>query len=40
MLKVFEEEIQNKKYTFLLHRVDSNQDELTFGITKEWRNKK
>ena len=32
MLKVFEEEIQNKKYTFLLHRVDSNQDELEVAL--------
>ena len=27
MIKVFEKEIQNTKYTFMLHRVDSNQDE-------------
>ena len=32
MLKVFEEEIQNKKYTFLLQRVDSNQDELEVAL--------
>ena len=32
MLKVFEEEIQNKKYTFLLHRVDSNQDEIEVAL--------
>ena len=32
MLKVFEEEIQNKKHTFLLHRVDSNQDELEVAL--------
>ena len=32
MLKVFEEEIQHRKYTFLLHRVDSNQDELEVAL--------
>ena len=28
MIKVFEEEIQIRKYSFILHRVDSNQDEV------------
>lgn len=32
MIKVFEEEIQNKKYTFILHRVDSNQDEVEVAL--------
>ena len=32
MIKVFEEEIQHRKYTFLLHRVDSNQDELEVAL--------
>lgn len=32
MIKVFEEEIQNEKYTFILHRVDSNQDEIEVAL--------
>lgn len=32
MIKVFEEEIQRKKYTFILHRVDSNQDEVEVAL--------
>ncbi|WP_455542358.1 LacI family DNA-binding transcriptional regulator [Intestinibacter sp.] len=32
MIKVLEEEIQHRKYTFLLHRVDSNQDELEVAL--------
>ncbi|MGL5347775.1 MAG: LacI family DNA-binding transcriptional regulator [Peptostreptococcaceae bacterium] len=32
MIKVFEEEIQNEKYTFVLHRVDSNQDEIEVAL--------
>ena len=32
MIKVFEEEIQHRKYTFLLHRVDSNQDEIEVAL--------
>lgn len=32
MIKVFEEEIQSKKYTFILHRVDSNQDEVEVAL--------
>lgn len=32
MIKVFEEEIQNQKYTFILHRVDSNQDEIEVAL--------
>ena len=32
MIKVFEKEIQNRKYTFMLHRVDSNQDEVEVAL--------
>ena len=32
MIKVFEEEIQKRKYTFILHRVDSNQDEVEVAL--------
>ncbi|MGL6106683.1 LacI family DNA-binding transcriptional regulator [Romboutsia sp.] len=32
MIRVFEEEIQNQKYTFILHRVDSNQDEIEVAV--------
>ncbi|MDB8806291.1 MULTISPECIES: LacI family DNA-binding transcriptional regulator [unclassified Romboutsia] len=32
MIKVFEEEIQNRKYTFILHRVDSSQDEVEVAL--------
>ena len=32
MIKVFEEEIQNNKYTFILHRVDINQDEIEVAL--------
>ncbi|MGL4912702.1 MAG: LacI family DNA-binding transcriptional regulator [Romboutsia sp.] len=32
MIRVFEEEIQNKKYTFILHRVDTNQDEVEVAL--------
>ena len=32
MIKIFEEEIQNRKYTFILHRVDSNQDEVEVAL--------
>lgn len=32
MIKVFEEEIQNRKYTFILQRVDSNQDEVQVAL--------
>lgn len=32
MIRVFEEEIQNQKYTFILHRVDSNQDEIEVAL--------
>lgn len=32
MIKVFEEEIQSKKYTFILHRVDTNQDEVGVAL--------
>jgi LacI family transcriptional regulator len=32
MIKVFEEEIQNKKYTFILHKVDTNQDEVDVAL--------
>ena len=32
MIKVFEEEIQNRKYTFILHRVDSNQNEVEVAL--------
>ena len=32
MIKVFEEEIQNRKYSFILHRVDTNQDEIEVAL--------
>lgn len=32
MIKVFEEEIQNRKYSFILHRVDTNQDEVEVAL--------
>ena len=32
MIKVFEEEIQDRKYSFILHRVDSNQDEVEVAL--------
>lgn len=32
MIKVFEKEIQSRKYTFMLHRVDSNQDEVEVAL--------
>lgn len=32
MIKVFEEEIQDKKYTFILHRVDSSQNEVEVAL--------
>lgn len=32
MIKVFEEEIQTRKYSFILHRVDSNQDEVEVAL--------
>lgn len=32
MIKVFEEEIQKRKYTFILHRVDSNQNEIEVAL--------
>ncbi len=32
MIKTFEEEIQSRKYTFILHRVDSNQDEVAVAL--------
>lgn len=32
MIRVFEEEIQRQKYTFILHRVDSNQDEVEVAL--------
>ncbi len=32
MIKVFEEEIQRKKYSFILYRVDSNQNEVEVAI--------
>ncbi|MHA0857402.1 LacI family DNA-binding transcriptional regulator [Paenibacillus sp. CMAA1364] len=32
MIKVFEEEIKRKKYSFILHRVDENQDEIDVAI--------
>ena len=32
MIKIFEEEKQNRKYTFILHRVDSNQDEVEVAL--------
>lgn len=35
MIKVFEEEIKRKKYTFFLQRVDENQDEIDVAIELE-----
>jgi DNA-binding LacI/PurR family transcriptional regulator len=35
MLKVFEKEIQNKKYSFLLHRVEEQEDEIDIAIELE-----
>lgn len=35
MLKVFENEIQKKRYSFLLHRVDDKQDEIDVAIELE-----
>lgn len=35
MLKAFEEEIQKKRYSFLLHRVDEEQDEIDIAIELE-----
>lgn len=32
MIKVFEKEIQDRKYTFVLHRVDTNQDEVEVAL--------
>ena len=32
MIKVFEEEIQKRKYVFTLQRVDSNQDEIEVAL--------
>ena len=32
MIKVFEEEIQDRKYIFVLQRVDSNQDEIEVAL--------
>src|SRR5574344_1257840 len=32
MIKVFEEEIQNRRYSFILQRVDSNQDEVEVAL--------
>ena len=32
MIKILEEDIQNEKYTFILHRVDSNQDEVEVAL--------
>lgn len=32
MIKVFEEEIQNRKYSFILHRVDTDQDEVEVAL--------
>lgn len=32
MIKIFEEKIKNKKYNFLLHKVDSNQDEIEAAL--------
>lgn len=32
MIKVLEEEIQREKYTFILHRVDSNQNEIDVAL--------
>jgi LacI family transcriptional regulator len=35
MLKVFEQDIQKKKYTFLLHRVEENEDEVEVALLLE-----
>lgn len=35
MIKVFEKEIQRKKYSFILQRVDENQDEIEVAIELE-----
>ncbi|AJS60905.1 LacI family DNA-binding transcriptional regulator [Paenibacillus sp. IHBB 10380] len=35
MIKVFEQEIQRKKYSFILQRVDENQDEVEVAIELE-----
>ncbi|GGH26810.1 LacI family DNA-binding transcriptional regulator [Paenibacillus segetis] len=35
MIKVFEQEIQRKKYSFILQRVDENQDEIEVAIELE-----
>ncbi len=32
MIKVFEEEVQKRKYIFVLHRVDTNQDEIEVAL--------
>ena len=32
MIKIFEEEIPKRKYTFILHRVDSNQNEVEVAL--------
>lgn len=32
MIKLFDEEIQKRRYTFILHRVDSNQDEIEVAL--------
>ena len=32
MIKIFEEDIQKNKYTFILHKVDSNQDEIEVAL--------
>ena len=32
MIKIFEEEVQRRKYSFILHRVDSNQDEVEVAL--------
>lgn len=32
MIRVFEEEIQNRKHSFILHRVESNQDEIEVAL--------
>lgn len=35
MVKVFEQDIHKKKYTFLLHRVDENEDEVEVALLLE-----
>ena len=32
MIKIFEEEIQKKKYSFILHRVDEGEDEVDVAV--------